>query len=121
MRVGWDYRFLYLSGRGNRLNCIGQKSEIMIRYSPVLPSTSLFPYPDYPEKPVTAVADVNLDDVLIWKHLPSVFFPCCHTTLSPRSLTHPRSGLRDFEEWLLFVEQDAENLHFILWLEEYNG
>jgi hypothetical protein len=33
----------------------------------------------------------------------------------------PRSGLKDFEEWLLFVEQNAENLYFILWLREYNA
>ena len=32
-----------------------------------------------------------------------------------------RSGLKDFEEWLLFVEQNAENLYFILWLKEYNA
>jgi hypothetical protein len=31
-----------------------------------------------------------------------------------------RSGLKDFEEWLLFVEQNVENLYFILWLKEYN-
>lgn len=32
-----------------------------------------------------------------------------------------RSGLKDFEEWLLFVEQNAENLYFILWLKEYSA
>ena len=31
------------------------------------------------------------------------------------------TGLKDFEEWLLFVEQNAENLYFILWLREYNA
>ncbi|KAF9779623.1 hypothetical protein BJ322DRAFT_367307 [Thelephora terrestris] len=50
----------------------------------------------------TAVVDVTLDDVLDRKHLPPL-------------------GLKDFEEWLLFVEQNAENLYFILWLKEYNA
>jgi len=41
-----------------------------------------------------------LDDVLNRKHLPPL-------------------GLKDFEEWLLFVEGCPENLYFILWLKEY--
>lgn len=41
--------------------------------------------------------------------------PCCRVT--DRSIT----GLKDFEEWLLFVEQNAENLYFILWLKEYSA
>ncbi|KAF9645755.1 hypothetical protein BDM02DRAFT_417328 [Thelephora ganbajun] len=50
----------------------------------------------------TAVVDVKLDDILERKHLPPL-------------------GLKDFEEWLLFVEQSAENLYFILWIKEYNA
>ena len=41
--------------------------------------------------------------------------PCC------QDADTSRSGLKDFEEWLLFVEQNAENLYFILWLKEYNA
>ncbi|TFY50238.1 hypothetical protein EVJ58_g11131, partial [Rhodofomes roseus] len=44
--------------------------------------------------------EISLDDILDRKHLPPL-------------------GLKDFEEWLLFVEQNAENLYFILWLREY--
>ncbi|KAI0917152.1 hypothetical protein AcW2_007366 [Taiwanofungus camphoratus] len=44
--------------------------------------------------------DISLDDILDRKHFPPL-------------------GLKDFEEWLLFVEQAAENLYFILWLREY--
>jgi hypothetical protein len=43
---------------------------------------------------------VKLDDVLNRKHLPPL-------------------GLKDFEEWLLFVEGCPENLYFLLWLKEY--
>jgi hypothetical protein len=70
---------------------------------------------------VTAVVDVKLDDVLDRKHLPPlgsptpVVFPCRQDTDTSRS------GLKDFEEWLLFVEQNAENLYFVLWLKEYNA
>ncbi|EED77317.1 predicted protein [Postia placenta Mad-698-R] len=39
--------------------------------------------------------EVRLDDILDRKHLPPL-------------------GLKDFEEWLLFVEQAAENLHLQL-------
>ncbi|KAI0699089.1 hypothetical protein BC835DRAFT_1412741 [Cytidiella melzeri] len=46
--------------------------------------------------------DVKLDDVLDRKHLPPL-------------------GLKDFEEWLLFVEGTSENLYFILWLREYTN
>ena len=73
---------------------------------------------------MTAVVDVKLDDVLNRKHLP----PLGTLPLLPSDpvsvtglLTLSRSGLKDFEEWLLFVEQNAENLYFILWLKEYNA
>ncbi|KAJ7780576.1 hypothetical protein DFH07DRAFT_792783 [Mycena maculata] len=49
---------------------------------------------------VTPVFKVQLDDVLERKHLPPL-------------------GLKDFEEWLLYCEDAAENLYFILWLKEY--
>ncbi|KAK7048298.1 hypothetical protein R3P38DRAFT_2868528 [Favolaschia claudopus] len=49
---------------------------------------------------VTPVFQVHLDDILERKHLPPL-------------------GLKDFEEWLLFVEDAVENLYFILWLKEY--
>ncbi|TDL22121.1 hypothetical protein BD410DRAFT_815053 [Rickenella mellea] len=51
---------------------------------------------------VTPVFNVQLEDVLNRKHLPPL-------------------GLKDFEEWLLFVEQCSENLYFILWLREYTA
>ncbi|KAI0304439.1 hypothetical protein B0F90DRAFT_1254829 [Multifurca ochricompacta] len=49
---------------------------------------------------VTPMFKVKLDDVLNRKHLPPL-------------------GIKDFEEWLLFVEGCPENLYFILWLKEY--
>ncbi|KAH7873130.1 uncharacterized protein C8R40DRAFT_1172773 [Lentinula edodes] len=49
---------------------------------------------------VTPVFDVRLEDILERKHLPPL-------------------GLKDFEEWLLYVELSPENLYFILWLREY--
>ncbi|KAK7469195.1 hypothetical protein VKT23_003686 [Stygiomarasmius scandens] len=49
---------------------------------------------------VTPVFNVRLEDVLDRKHLPPL-------------------GLKDFEEWLLYVELAPENLYFILWLREY--
>ncbi|KXN88245.1 hypothetical protein AN958_07704 [Leucoagaricus sp. SymC.cos] len=49
---------------------------------------------------VTPLFSVRLDDVLDRKHLPPL-------------------GLKDFEEWLLYVELCPENLYFILWLREY--
>ncbi|VDC02410.1 unnamed protein product [Peniophora sp. CBMAI 1063] len=51
---------------------------------------------------VTPVFKVTLDDVLDRKHLPPL-------------------GLKDFEEWLLFVEGNAENLYFMLWFKEYSA
>jgi hypothetical protein len=41
--------------------------------------------------------------------------PCC------RGADSSIAGLKDFEEWLLFVEQNAENLYFILWLKQYSA
>ncbi|KAF8807115.1 hypothetical protein BYT27DRAFT_7337882 [Phlegmacium glaucopus] len=49
---------------------------------------------------VTPLLNVRLEDVLDRKHLPPL-------------------GLKDFEEWLLFVELSPENLYFTLWLREY--
>ncbi|KAH9950580.1 hypothetical protein B0H21DRAFT_500036 [Amylocystis lapponica] len=50
----------------------------------------------------TSRFDISLDDILDRKHLPPL-------------------GLKDFEEWLLFVEEAPENLYFILWLREYSA
>jgi hypothetical protein len=60
--------------------------------------------------PVTPVVSVKLADVLDRKHLPPLGdFPHesarYHFNVSARVL-----GLKDFEEWLLFVEQSPENL-----------
>ncbi|KAF8895391.1 hypothetical protein BD779DRAFT_1668672 [Infundibulicybe gibba] len=49
---------------------------------------------------VTPLFNVRLEDVLERKHLPPL-------------------GLKDFEEWLLYVEMCPENLYFILWLNDY--
>ncbi|KAG1762750.1 hypothetical protein EDD22DRAFT_541656, partial [Suillus occidentalis] len=49
---------------------------------------------------VTPFLEVHLDDVLERRHLPPL-------------------GLKDFEEYLLYVEQSPENLYFLLWLKEY--
>ncbi|KIK69563.1 hypothetical protein GYMLUDRAFT_236073 [Collybiopsis luxurians FD-317 M1] len=49
---------------------------------------------------VTPIFSVRLEDILDRKHLPPL-------------------GLKDFEEWLLYVELSPENLYFILWLREY--
>ncbi|KAH8114338.1 hypothetical protein DFH11DRAFT_207534 [Phellopilus nigrolimitatus] len=51
---------------------------------------------------LTPIFDVTLDDVLDRKLLPPL-------------------SLKDFEEWLLFVEQCPENLYFIIWLREYTA
>lgn len=91
----------------------------MFRY---LPQT-LPPFNSDARDTATAVIDVTLDDVLDRKHLPPLGDTDCLPIFlsSPRRLRFPRSGLKDFEEWLLFVEQNAENLYFILWLREYNA
>ncbi|KNZ80974.1 hypothetical protein J132_03674 [Termitomyces sp. J132] len=49
---------------------------------------------------VTPLLQIRLEDILNRKHLPPL-------------------GLKDFEEWLLYVEDCPENLYFILWLKEY--
>ncbi|KAG6877467.1 hypothetical protein C0993_007084 [Termitomyces sp. T159_Od127] len=49
---------------------------------------------------VTPLLQIRLEDILNRKHLPPL-------------------GLKDFEEWLLHVEDCPENLYFILWLKEY--
>ncbi|TRM60523.1 hypothetical protein BD626DRAFT_504269 [Schizophyllum amplum] len=49
---------------------------------------------------VTPVFRIRLEDVLNRKHFPPL-------------------GLKDFEEWLLYVEKTPENLYFTLWLREY--
>ena len=46
---------------------------------------------------------------------------CRYCPPPPRDADTSRSGLKDFEQWLLFVEQNAENLYFVLWLKEYNA
>ncbi|KAH7907547.1 hypothetical protein BJ138DRAFT_1014309 [Hygrophoropsis aurantiaca] len=51
---------------------------------------------------VTPILDVRLEDILERKHLPPL-------------------GLKDFEEYLLYVEQSPENLYFLLWLKEYSA
>ncbi|TFY66903.1 hypothetical protein EVG20_g4181, partial [Dentipellis fragilis] len=51
---------------------------------------------------VTPLFEVKLEDVINRKHLPPL-------------------GLKDFEEWLLFVEGSPENLYFMLWLREYTA
>ncbi|KAH6912930.1 hypothetical protein BKA70DRAFT_1384581 [Coprinopsis sp. MPI-PUGE-AT-0042] len=49
---------------------------------------------------VTPLFKVRLEDVLDRNHLPPL-------------------GLKDFEEWVLYVEMNPENLYFTLWLREY--
>ncbi|KZV81331.1 hypothetical protein EXIGLDRAFT_779856 [Exidia glandulosa HHB12029] len=49
---------------------------------------------------ITPKFDVKLDDVLNARHLPPL-------------------GLKEFEEYLLFVEHSAENLYFWFWLKKY--
>jgi hypothetical protein len=55
---------------------------------------------------------VKLDDVLNKKHLPPLGIDFHAFHLLANSLTFC-SGLKDFEEWLLFVEGCPENL-FVL-------
>lgn len=49
---------------------------------------------------VTPLFKVRLEDILDRNHLPPL-------------------GLKDFEEWVLYVEMSPENLYFTLWLREY--
>ncbi|TFY74785.1 hypothetical protein EWM64_g9227 [Hericium alpestre] len=51
---------------------------------------------------VTPLYKVKLEDVINKKHLPPL-------------------GLKDFEEWLLYVDGSPENLYFMLWLREYTA
>ncbi|KAF8463361.1 hypothetical protein JB92DRAFT_3066712 [Gautieria morchelliformis] len=51
---------------------------------------------------VTPLVKVTLDDVLNKRHLPPL-------------------TLKDFEEWLVFVEGNPQYLYFILWLKEYES
>ena len=85
-------------------------------YSPALPCTCRLK-----TTTVTAVVDVRLDDVLDRKHLPPLGANHSRSHPSVTGSLTTRSGLKDFEEWLLFVEQNAENLYFVLWLREYNA
>ncbi|KAH0832357.1 hypothetical protein J3R83DRAFT_13381 [Lanmaoa asiatica] len=50
----------------------------------------------------TPVLNVRLEDVLARRHLPPI-------------------GLKDLEEYLLYVEHSPENLYFILWLKDYTA
>ncbi|KAG8214896.1 hypothetical protein J3R82DRAFT_10068 [Butyriboletus roseoflavus] len=50
----------------------------------------------------TPVLNVRLEDVLARRHLPPI-------------------GLKDLEEYLLYVEHAPENLYFILWLKDYTA
>lgn len=51
---------------------------------------------------VTPILNVRLEDVLARRHLPPI-------------------GLKDLEEYLLYVERTPENLYFILWLKDYTA
>ncbi|KAG9308794.1 hypothetical protein JVU11DRAFT_11419 [Chiua virens] len=51
---------------------------------------------------VTPILNVRLDDVLTRRHLPPI-------------------GLKDLEEYLLYVEHAPENLYFVLWLKDYTA
>lgn len=51
---------------------------------------------------VTPLVKISLDDVLNKRHLPPL-------------------TLKDFEEWLVFVEGNPHYLYFILWLREYEA
>lgn len=51
---------------------------------------------------ITPKYDIKLEDVLQAKHLPPL-------------------GLKEFEEYLLYVEHSAENLYFWMWLSKYEG
>ncbi|KAG6850739.1 hypothetical protein H0H93_009362 [Arthromyces matolae] len=71
-------------------------------YTPSWSALLSFPFRlcNPPPAVVTPLLQVRLEDVLDRKHLPPL-------------------GLKDFEEWLLYVENCPENLYFILWLREY--
>ncbi|KAF8512076.1 hypothetical protein BU17DRAFT_96577 [Hysterangium stoloniferum] len=65
-------------------------------------SPSLAPISPSNLTPVTPLIKVSLDDVLNKRHLPPL-------------------TLKDFEEWLVFVEGNPQYLYFILWLKEYEA
>ncbi|KAH9854690.1 hypothetical protein C2E23DRAFT_61607 [Lenzites betulinus] len=68
-----------------------------------LPHRLTHPPPPHPKESswgITPHFRIPLDEILDRKHLPPL-------------------GLKDFEEWLLFIDRAPENLYFILWLREY--
>ncbi|KAI0670797.1 hypothetical protein C8Q78DRAFT_1138400 [Trametes maxima] len=60
------------------------------------------PQPKAPSWGITPHFRIPLDEILDRKHLPPL-------------------GLKDFEEWLLFIDRAPENLYFILWLRDYSA
>ncbi|KAI0335911.1 hypothetical protein GY45DRAFT_1239860 [Cubamyces sp. BRFM 1775] len=70
-----------------------------------LPHRLAHPPPPQPKASswgITPHFRIPLDEILDRKHLPPL-------------------GLKDFEEWLLFIDRAPENLYFILWLREYTA
>ncbi|KAL1950319.1 hypothetical protein VTO73DRAFT_5443 [Trametes versicolor] len=70
-----------------------------------LPHRLAHPPPPQPKAPswgITPHFHIPLDEILDRKHLPPL-------------------GLKDFEEWLLFIDRAPENLYFILWLRDYSA
>ncbi|KAI0372147.1 hypothetical protein BV20DRAFT_1050918 [Pilatotrama ljubarskyi] len=70
-----------------------------------LPHRLTHPPPPQPKAPswgITPHFRIPLDEILDRKHLPPL-------------------GLKDFEEWLLFIDRAPENLYFILWLRDYTA
>ncbi|KAI0648064.1 hypothetical protein C8Q79DRAFT_550619 [Trametes meyenii] len=70
-----------------------------------LPHRLAHPPPPQPKTPswsITPHFRIPLDEILDRKHLPPL-------------------GLKDFEEWLLFIDRAPENLYFILWLRDYSA
>ncbi|KAI0354952.1 hypothetical protein OH77DRAFT_1496509 [Trametes cingulata] len=70
-----------------------------------LPHRLTHPPPPQPKAPswgITPHFRIPLDEILDRKHLPPL-------------------GLKDFEEWLLFIDRRPETLYFILWLRDYTA
>ncbi|OJT15262.1 hypothetical protein TRAPUB_8184 [Trametes pubescens] len=70
-----------------------------------LPHRLAHPPPPQPKAQswgITPHFHIPLDEILDRKHLPPL-------------------GLKDFEEWLLFIDRAPENLYFILWLRDYSA
>ncbi|KAI0754959.1 hypothetical protein C8Q80DRAFT_1266490 [Daedaleopsis nitida] len=70
-----------------------------------LPYRLTHPPPPQPKKPIWSITPhfrIPLDEILDRRHLPPL-------------------GLKDFEEWLLFIDRTPECLYFILWLREYKS